>query len=105
MHTEFDPYAELGVARDATPAQINSAFRRLLRRYHPDTRGVPGTRAGADCDSALQRVLAAYTALREARETSDRRPETTAARVDLRPSRAEVPIRAGPIHWMRDTRR
>ncbi len=31
-----DPYAILGVARDATPDQIKSAYRKLARQYHPD---------------------------------------------------------------------
>ncbi len=30
-------YDVLGVSRDATPAQIRSAFRRLARAHHPDT--------------------------------------------------------------------
>ena len=39
MTTEpIDLYAILGLARDATQAQISVAYRTLLRRYHPDTR-------------------------------------------------------------------
>ena len=30
-------YEVLGISRDATPAQIRSAFRRLARAHHPDT--------------------------------------------------------------------
>ncbi len=32
----LDPYAILGVERDATPAQLKSAYRKLAREYHPD---------------------------------------------------------------------
>jgi DnaJ domain len=32
----FDPYAVLGLSRDATAAQIAQARRRLSRQYHPD---------------------------------------------------------------------
>lgn len=31
-----DPYATLGVGRDATADEIKTAYRRLARRYHPD---------------------------------------------------------------------
>ncbi|MEO8308853.1 MAG: DnaJ C-terminal domain-containing protein [Pseudomonadota bacterium] len=31
-----DYYAIMGVARDATPAQIKQAYRKLARKYHPD---------------------------------------------------------------------
>lgn len=33
---ELDPYAVLGVSRDATPLQVARAHRRLAKRYHPD---------------------------------------------------------------------
>lgn len=32
----LDPYAILGVARDATPLQVARAHRRLAKRHHPD---------------------------------------------------------------------
>jgi curved DNA-binding protein CbpA len=31
-----DPYATLGVPRDATERQVRAAYRRLAMRYHPD---------------------------------------------------------------------
>lgn len=31
-----DPYTTLGVARDATPATISRAYRKLAKRHHPD---------------------------------------------------------------------
>jgi hypothetical protein len=34
--TAFDPYAVLGVGRNATPAEIRAAYRELVARYHPD---------------------------------------------------------------------
>jgi curved DNA-binding protein len=37
-----DFYDSLGVSRDATPDQIQQAFRTLARRYHPDVNHDPG---------------------------------------------------------------
>lgn len=31
-----DPYATLGVGKDASPDEVKSAFRKLARQYHPD---------------------------------------------------------------------
>jgi len=44
----FDPYAVLGVSRDATGDQIAQARRRLSRQYHPDVNGAPDSAARFD---------------------------------------------------------
>jgi hypothetical protein len=44
----FDPYAVLGVSRDASAAQIAQARRRLSRQYHPDVNGAPDAAARFD---------------------------------------------------------
>jgi curved DNA-binding protein CbpA len=36
MTATFDPYAVLGVPRNASPMQLARARRRLAKRYHPD---------------------------------------------------------------------
>jgi curved DNA-binding protein CbpA len=36
MRARFDPYAVLGVPRDATPLQVARAHRRLAKENHPD---------------------------------------------------------------------
>ncbi len=55
-----DPYAELGVARDASPAEIRSAYRRLAKSLHPDAN--PGDRAS---EEKFKRVTAAFTLLND----------------------------------------
>ena len=32
----IDPYAMLGIERDADDNQVKAAYRKLARRYHPD---------------------------------------------------------------------
>lgn len=72
--TTSDPYAVLGIPRDASDQQVQRAYRRLAKRYHPDlhpdaptsqqmrrinqaweTLSSPRSRARYDADSALPR--------------------------------------------------
>ena len=46
----LDPYAVLGVARDATPLQVARAHRHLAKRHHPDLN------AGAGAVDAAERM-------------------------------------------------
>jgi hypothetical protein len=41
MDAPLDLYVELGVPRAAPAADITSAYHRLVRRFHPDTRPRP----------------------------------------------------------------
>ncbi|POX45371.1 J domain-containing protein [Streptomyces sp. Ru72] len=77
-----DPYDVLGVDPSASPERITSAYRRLVRRLHPDTRSDEVT------EEALARVLAAYETLRDpaARAALDRRRRAT-------PAAAPAPVR------------
>jgi curved DNA-binding protein len=52
-----DYYAELGVARDATAADIKKAFRKLARKYHPDVS------KEADAEARMKEVNEAYAVL------------------------------------------
>ncbi len=105
MRTVSDPYAELGVPRDATQAEVTHAFRRLLRVHHPDTRPVDCTTSAGDSALTLRRVIAAYAALSKVRTADQRRLEPPTPTVTV-PSRSrstepamKAAIRAGPIRW------
>ena len=54
----LDPYATLGLARDATPLQIARAHRHLAKRHHPDLH------EGADAaDERMRRINEAWVIL------------------------------------------
>jgi curved DNA-binding protein len=55
-----DYYKVMGVARDATEAQIKQAYRRLARKYHPDVSKEP------DAEARFKEVGEAYEVLRSA---------------------------------------
>jgi len=116
--TSPDPYDVLGLAADATEAEVTSAYRSLLRRHHPDTRDPRVDPATAD--SALKQVIAAYLLLRDPERraryhqksgppsgvpgTGLRAARPQAAGPVVRPTRGvrpEPPLRVGPVRWHR----
>jgi curved DNA-binding protein len=54
-----DPYAALGVGRDASEEDIRRAYRRLARQYHPDINKEPGA------EDRFKEVSQAYDVLRD----------------------------------------
>ncbi len=63
MHARrtLDPYAVLGVSRDATPLQVARAHRRLAKRHHPDLH--EGADAVADAAERMRRINEAWAIL------------------------------------------
>lgn len=57
MKKQIDPYSVLGVARNADPETIKTAYRRLAKAHHPD--------AGGDADRFAEATLA-YDVLMDA---------------------------------------
>lgn len=60
-----DPYAALGVKRDATQREIRGAYRALMRQHHPDTAPQPeatSTPETSDVDAGanVRAITAAY---------------------------------------------
>jgi curved DNA-binding protein CbpA len=114
---EPDPYQLLGVARQATPAEITQAWRRRARAEHPDARprdvGAPARfRALAEAYEMLSDPVrrAAYDQEAKATAPEARSAAGTAVRVTVlarsrppAPSPASAPargapLRAGPVH-------
>jgi curved DNA-binding protein CbpA len=62
MHVQrrLDPYAVLGVPRDATPLQVARAHRQLAKRHHPDLHKADGATEAA---ARMQRINQAWTIL------------------------------------------
>ncbi|HEU4998863.1 MAG TPA: ANTAR domain-containing protein [Lapillicoccus sp.] len=107
QHQSSDPYAVLGVPRDATQPLIDQAYRALVRRYHPDSRPRDGALAETD-DTRLADVMAAYLVLGnpERRAVFDRRTPTASAPAQPAPVRhyasygnGALLVSAGPVHW------
>ncbi|MBB6405291.1 DnaJ C-terminal domain-containing protein [Arthrobacter sp. AZCC_0090] len=60
---EKDFYAILGVAKDASDADIKKAYRKLARKYHPDTNS-----GGAAAEKKFKDISEAYSVLSDAEE-------------------------------------
>jgi hypothetical protein len=96
-----DYYAELGVAPDATPAEIAATYRSLAKTLHPDAR--PTDPAAAD---RFKRMTAAYRVLADVerrRDYDERRahglaPVAEAERPVATATPAAPPSRRG-AHW------
>ena len=108
-----DPYAVLGVAPDASQAEIVHAFRRLVRLHHPDVRSPDASQSdGSAVD--LGRVLQAYARLRRGWSGTGQRTSSRATPTPgdpVRPERTLVTararhdtLRAGPVFWQPEAR-
>jgi molecular chaperone DnaJ len=62
-----DYYADLGVARDASPEEIKRAYRKAARRLHPDVN------PGPEAEEQFKKVSQAYDVLSDA---DKKRPTT-----------------------------
>ena len=68
-----DPYSTLGVARDASDADIKKAYRKLAKQLHPDT-----NKDNAAASERFSRVTAAYDLLSD----SDKRARFDRGEID-----------------------
>jgi curved DNA-binding protein len=83
--TTRDFYDDLGVSRNATPDEIQRAYRKLARQYHPDVNKDPGA------EERFKDVSEAYDVLSD--------PETRAKYDRFGPQFRQVPDDVDPDLW------
>lgn len=65
---EADPYAVLGMAEDASMAEIDAAYRRKMSDYHPDKVANAAAEIKALAETRAREINAAYEAIRKRRQ-------------------------------------
>jgi hypothetical protein len=86
----LDPYAVLGVSREATPLQVARAHRRLAKRHHPDLH-----EGATDAADAMRRINEAWWVLSNPTRRADydrAHPSTSAMAVGGHWSASRAPI-------------
>ncbi len=61
--TDFDPYAEFGLAPGASIAEIKSTYRKLVKKYHPDKVAHLGEEFRKKAEEKMKRINQAYILL------------------------------------------
>lgn len=79
----MDSFRVLGVAPNASPAEIKRAYRRLAMAWHPDRNSHP------EATERFKQIRAAYDALQE-REKTDEEPEERAEEAAAGPRAADI---------------
>lgn len=90
MSTPVDFYESLGVTRSVTPAELQAAYRKLARTYHPDVNKDP------DAESRFKEISEAYDVLSD----PETRRKYDAFGADFR----RVPDGTDPEAWARSNR-
>ena len=62
-----NPYRELGLTSEATDAEIERAYRKLISQYHPDRVAGAAPELRARAESRAAEINAAYDRIRKAR--------------------------------------
>lgn len=91
----IDPYAVLGVPRDATALQVARAHRRLAKRHHPDLH--EGAEGVAEAAERMRRINEAWSILSNptARAEYDRDYPAAGTPTSGHWAASRAPIRAG----------
>ncbi len=62
-----NPYRVFGLAKDATDAEVDLAYRRLMARHHPDRLGVAGEEQRRQAEATTRDINAAYERIKAMR--------------------------------------
>ncbi|MQP74387.1 DnaJ domain-containing protein [Stenotrophomonas sp. MYb238] len=62
------PYRELGVTREASDAEIDLAYRRLISQYHPDKLAGAAPELRAQAEKKARQINAAYDRIKTLRK-------------------------------------
>ncbi|WP_182335410.1 J domain-containing protein [Stenotrophomonas acidaminiphila] len=62
------PYRELGVTREASDAEIDLAYRRLMSQYHPDKLSGAAPELRAQAEKKARQINAAYDRIKTLRK-------------------------------------
>jgi len=62
------PYRELGVTREASDAEIDLAYRRLIPQYHPDKLAGAAPELRAQAEKKARQINAAYDRIKTLRK-------------------------------------
>lgn len=63
----YDPYKVLGLTADASEAEIDRAYRRLITQYHPDRLAGAAEDLREQAETKAREINAAYDAIRKQR--------------------------------------
>ena len=95
--TTLDPYATLGIPRDASEPQLKHAYRRLAKRYHPDLHPT------AETTERMQRINQAWEIVsnptRRARYDADVAARGSAGDAYRSASRPTAPTSSASTMW------
>ena len=62
------PYRELGLTREASDAEIDLAYRRLISQYHPDKLAGAAPELRAQAEKRARQINAAYDRIKSMRK-------------------------------------
>ncbi|KGQ20060.1 Heat shock protein DnaJ domain protein [Lysobacter dokdonensis DS-58] len=67
-----NPYAVLGLDEEATDAEVDLAYRRLMSQYHPDRVAGAGTDVQRHAEVRAREINAAYDRIQALRKNSNK---------------------------------